>query len=144
MCRLLASAGFDGITAIWENVNGGTLKHQTKQMSDIYIYIELLYDILFIFCLEFECVATLEGHENEVKHVSWSPSGTLLATCSRDKTVWIWNADSVEHEYECLSVLNGHTQDVKTVKWHPTLPVNNIVRYIYIYIQIFTRNSMLI
>ncbi|KAI0238056.1 putative cytosolic iron-sulfur protein assembly protein Ciao1 [Lamellibrachia satsuma] len=85
----LASVSFDGTTAIWDRKAG-----------------------------EFECSATLEGHENEVKSVSWACGGSLLATCSRDKSVWIWEVDQ-DQEYECASVLSSHTQDVKCVLWHP-------------------------
>ncbi|GAB5358216.1 hypothetical protein AAMO2058_000438900 [Amorphochlora amoebiformis] len=87
--NFLASAGFDGMAAIWSRDAG-----------------------------EWECIATLEGHENEVKCIAWSQSGGLIATCSRDKSVWIWEAEG-EDDYACLSVLQGHKQDVKFVVWHP-------------------------
>ena len=87
---MLATASFDASTAVWAERGG-----------------------------DWECVAVVEGHENEVKSCAWSPSGSLLATCGRDKSVWIWEVQP-GHDFECVAVLNGHTQDVKQVLWHPT------------------------
>ena len=42
---------------------------------------------------EWECMSLLEGHETECKSVAYSHTGTFLASCSRDKTVWIWEGE---------------------------------------------------
>ena len=112
---LLASASFDATVNLWFST--GT---EATAMDDIDFNGNDTDDAsngeLF------ECGATLEGHENEVKSVAFSPIAPLLATCSRDKSVWIWNLESTnmdDCDAECLAVLQEHTQDVKCVRWCP-------------------------
>ncbi|KAA8571518.1 hypothetical protein MFRU_016g00110 [Monilinia fructicola] len=69
---------------------------------------------------DWEFSAVLEGHDSEIKHVAYSPSGQYLASCSRDKSIWIWEeiGDEDEVEFETTAILNGHhTADIKCICW---------------------------
>jgi len=68
---------------------------------------------------DWEFAIVLEGHDSEIKTVAYSPSGQFLASCSRDKSIWIWEeiGDEGDDEFETIAVLQEHTADVKCVSW---------------------------
>jgi WD40 repeat protein len=70
---------------------------------------------------DWEFSMVLEGHDSEIKGVAFSPSGQYLATCSRDKSIWIWEEVGAEgeDEWETVAVLQEHDGDVKAVSWCP-------------------------
>lgn len=45
-------------------------------------------------------LATLLGHEDRVWCATWSHTGTLLATCSSDKTIRIWAEEGNIQSYQ--------------------------------------------
>jgi len=99
--KTLATASFDSNIGIWEHEASSDDGNDERGGG------------------EWECASLLEGHETECKSVSYSSSGSLLASCSRDKTVWVWEVHP-DSDFECMGVLMEHTQDVKCVAWHPT------------------------
>lgn len=125
----LATASFDSTVGIWCKINEAGLDDPTER------------DAADEEGGEWEAVEPLEGHESECKSVAWSGDGRLLASCSRDKSVWVWEGKWIlstssrrqpaepayfirtavgPAEFECLAVLMEHTQDVKCVTWHPS------------------------
>ncbi|EKM75671.1 hypothetical protein AGABI1DRAFT_132063 [Agaricus bisporus var. burnettii JB137-S8] len=96
--KTLATGSFDSNIGIWEQENVGEDELGAG---------------------EWECMTILEGHETECKGVAYSSTGTLLASCSRDKTVWVWEVHP-DADFECLGVMMEHSQDVKCVAWHPS------------------------
>lgn len=96
---IMATASFDCTVGIWERTPPEVRRDDPNEP-------------------EWDCSGTLEGHDSECKSVAFSHNGSLLASCSRDKSVWIWEVQP-DSEFECLSVMMEHTQDVKMVAWHP-------------------------
>ncbi|POS88063.1 hypothetical protein EPUL_000566 [Erysiphe pulchra] len=68
---------------------------------------------------DWDFAIVLEGHDAEIKDVAYSPSGQYLASCSRDKSIWIWEEVGAEgdDEFETVAVLQDHTADVKCISW---------------------------
>ncbi|KAL4441231.1 hypothetical protein ABPG77_011468 [Micractinium sp. CCAP 211/92] len=57
----------------------------------------------------------LRGHSNNVVDLGWSPDDRLLASCSLDNTVCIWDPATGQR----VRVLDYHTSFVKGLAWDP-------------------------
>lgn len=71
---------------------------------------------------EWRFAVILDGHDSEIKSVAFAPSAPLLATCSRDKSIWIWE-ELEDDNFETVAVLQEHEGDVKCVAWHSGKPL---------------------
>ena len=57
---------------------------------------------------------TLKGHTSTVNDASFNAKGTVLASCSADMSVKLWDFES---GYECTRTLRGHEHNVCGVCW---------------------------
>ena len=73
---------------------------------------------------------TLEGHENQVFAVRWSPlNDSVLASCSADRRIALWDLSRVGAEQspedaedgppELLFLHGGHTSKLNDFSWNP-------------------------
>ncbi|KAK7687588.1 Cytosolic iron-sulfur protein assembly protein [Cerrena zonata] len=116
----LASGSFDSTISIWGIDEPEELMDEDDESEEV-DQAKQQAALLTSSKNEWNLMAIIEGHENEVKSVAWNPQGNLLASCSRDKTIWIWETDpETLEEFECISVLNDHQHDIKHITWHPT------------------------
>lgn len=95
----LATGSFDSAVGIWEASRDADDENDDKEAWDF--------------------TSRLDGPDSEIKSIQFSPphfSANLLATCSRDKSIWIWE-EVEDGEWETMAVLQEHQGDVKCVKW---------------------------
>lgn len=59
-------------------------------------------------------ILRLSGHEDAVYGLDFSPSGEFLASCSFDRTIFLWN---VYGDCNSFGVLRGHKNSVSSVRW---------------------------
>lgn len=107
--KTLATGSFDSTVAIWEELDGDGDEGEEEGQEGVYkpkAPTKVSGDVDMDDddgdegqgerdVKEWECVTTLEGHESECKTVGWSADGALLASCSRDKSVWVWEGELV-------------------------------------------------
>ncbi len=66
---------------------------------------------------DFECIAVLQEHSQDVKMVKWHPSEEILVSCSYDDTIKVWME---RDDWECVATLLGHTSTVWAVDFDAT------------------------
>ena len=74
----------------------------------MYVQVPVLLSVLQI----------LDNHRDEVWHVQFSHSGTMLASASKDTTALIWRVDSL-CEPMLMHTLAGHEKAVAFLTWSP-------------------------
>jgi len=66
-------------------------------------------------------IATLDGHDGPVWQIAWAhPSfGTMLASCSYDRKVFVWRESSGGQQWEKVYEYSGHDSSVNSISWAP-------------------------
>jgi WD40 repeat protein len=106
---LLASN--DRLGALLASIKTGRKLRETKVSSDIDR--EIMGNIQPPF-LEVEEVNRLEGHTGELRAVSYSPNGEIIASASSDKTVKLWRRDGA-----LIKTLTAHDSTVSSISFSP-------------------------
>jgi len=63
-------------------------------------------------------IQVLVGHADEVNAIRWDPSGKLLASCSDDHNVFVWQLGQSTPVYR----FSDHAEEIYTIRWTPTGP----------------------
>ena len=79
-----------------------------------------LYDVTLHFfqTMAPKPIATIEGHKDRAWNVSWNPKGTILASCSSDRSIRIHSQEN--DKWVCRTTLpEAHSRTVRSLSWSP-------------------------
>lgn len=145
--KRLLTGSYDKCVSVWD-VNTGGLQHKfeahSAQVLDVDwkhgghhghdVFASCSTDRTIAICAlsdidEGPCVPTttttattplqvLVGHADEVNAIRWDPPGKLLASCSDDHNVFVWQLGQSSPVYR----FSDHTEEIYTIRWSPTGP----------------------
>ncbi|MBW4441312.1 MAG: AAA-like domain-containing protein [Plectolyngbya sp. WJT66-NPBG17] len=118
----IASASSDGVVKLWQADNGKFLTsfvgHRGEvraiAFSDSMIATGSLDRSIRLWELDGTLIRTLNGHQDQIYSIAFSPTGQVLASASLDKTIKLWTQDG-----RLITTLSGHTDGVRSVAFSP-------------------------
>ncbi|MBX3050310.1 MAG: hypothetical protein KF753_02480 [Caldilineaceae bacterium] len=137
---VIASGGQDGDIRLWDRQSGQLLmilQHHTDWVTDIAFHPSgrllassgLDQDACILWQLptsneqsakigatQADCqISTLQGHDRPIRAVAFSPDGSLLATCSADHTIRLWDVS----QQVTVHILRNHSDEVRSLAFSP-------------------------
>ena len=120
----LFTAAVDGTMCLWDSVTGRllqTFRAPAEQISaaalspasDL-VAVGSDASVLVLRTGDAFVLATLRGHNDIVRSVTFSPNGKWMATASADKTVRLWDRTGKE-----IQLLSGHSAGISQVAFSP-------------------------
>ncbi|CAD5234973.1 unnamed protein product [Bursaphelenchus xylophilus] len=102
----------------WSRIDDGRYLVLTGDNPIVHLY-EPLYDMENN-SFELRDACQLVGHKMEVMHAEFNRDGKLLATCSLDTSIIVWNMRDLSKPMRILTAEDGgHTDMVRGLVWDP-------------------------
>ncbi|ESN94421.1 hypothetical protein HELRODRAFT_186550 [Helobdella robusta] len=67
--------------------------------------------------LALECCSILDGHQNKVWCLAWSPKGNILASCGEDRQIYLWSNEDLK--WCSIKIATPHTRTIRCISWSP-------------------------